>query len=393
MIQTLIFSALSFVLGAVIVYFLRASQIARLAERVSGYESQLSTAKITTEQLQNEFKLSAIEALRQVKAEAGQEIQRDKQEVSSSVREMKEKLGEYQALVKKFETERFEMYGKIESSLNQVLSAETAIRMETSSLKRALTSSSGVRGKWGETVLQQILERSNLVKGINFDTQVTMGDSDSSNRPDFIVYLPHGKKIVIDSKEVAAEYILAQETDDPLKQKEHYDRLLVNIRSNLVKLSRKEYQTHVDPEIPYVVMFIPSEAVIRAAFSLDIGLFQEAMDRKVIIASPMTILPLLSLVAHTWAQKQLADNAAELGASVEELGNRLCTFMEHLQSIQQGIRKTTDGWNKAVGSWQKKVSPQIERSRLLGGKLKEADEPAPIDTDLRSLNEENLLQQ
>lgn len=383
-----------FLIGALFIYLIRAAKITALTE-------QLAAEKNTKEKLQNDFKLAASEALQNanqqflssalkdlqsVRNEANMSVDHKKQEIQASVTDMKERLDEYQRVVRKFEDERSAMYTKVDQQLAQVLSAEQSIRMETMSLKRVLTTSAGVRGNFGQKILQEILEQSDLVRGINFDTQLSItGGSDNELRPDFVIYLPQGKRLVIDAKEVTSEYVLAQETEDVEKQRTHYEKLVSNIRSNFNKLSQKEYQSFVDRDIPFVVMFIPSEAAIRAAFMTAPNLFQEATEKKVILASPMTIIPLIYLVSHSWQQHRLAHNAQELGNAVEELGNRLYKFVEHLQGIQSGIKKTVECWEKAVGSWQSRVSPQIEKARTLGGKLKETEDLSSVDTAPRAI--------
>ncbi|MBI3315687.1 MAG: DNA recombination protein RmuC [Candidatus Omnitrophica bacterium] len=389
-------AAAGFVLGAVLVYFYRGMALARL-------EAELAAERSTKEKIQNEFRLAASEALentaeqfltsaikdlRQVKTETDDSLDRKKIEIASSVSDMKTKLEEYQKVVKKFEEERFTLYAKLEQSLSQVLAAEQSVKTETAALRRVLTESSGVRGQWGERVLQEILEQNDLVKGINFETQVSLSEpGDTDLRPDFVVKLPGGKHLVIDAKEVAGEYVLAQDTEDPDKQKEHYAKLVSNIRTNLIKLSRKEYQSRLDPEVPFVVMFIPSEAAIRAAFVTDPALFHEFTERRVILASPMTIMPLIYLVAHSWQQQQLAQNARELSMVIEELGGRIYRFVEHVRDIRGGIKKASESWDKALSSWQTRVSPQFERAKLLGAKLKEPEELTPIESETKSPKE------
>jgi DNA recombination protein RmuC len=376
-------ASLAFVAGFLIAYLWKASRIAELS---SGWREQSSRAERAERALaqeeqarqaaKDEFRLAASDAFRQIKIESDENIEQKKDLIAASVSEMRSKLEEYQRTVQTFEKERFEMYGRLESSLSQVLGAEQSIRMETAALKKVLTSSAGVRGNWGQMVLEQIFEQNDLVKGIGFDSQITLtADDGSVLRPDFVVYLPGGKKLIIDSEEVASEYILSQETDDPAGQKEHCEKLVANIRNNFNKLSRKEYQSLLDPDVRFVVMFIPSEGAIRAAFQTDSGLFQEAKEKRVILASPMTIVPLIQLIAQSWQQQRLADNARELGGIVEGLGDRLATFVQHLQNIRQGIKKTADSWDDAMGSWQKRVAPQIERARQLGGKIREFDHP------------------
>ena len=390
MIAFLAVGSLSFFMGGLLVYLWRSSKIAELGAR-------LASERETKEKMLNEFRLTAgdvlenttrriasdmIKDFHQVKTETDAGIEIKKSEITASVNEMKSKLEDYQRTVKKFEEERYEMYGKIERSLTQVLSAEQSLRMESASLKKVLTSSSGVRGQWGEKILREILEQNNLVHGIHFDTQVVLSeDSEAGLRPDFVIHLPGGKKMIVDSKEVAGEYVLSQDTEDPDKIKEHFAKLVTNIRNNFIRLGRKEYQSLLDPDIPFVVMFIPSEAAIRAAFATDPGIFHEATQKHVILASPMTVVPLIYLVAHSWDKQKMADNARELGAVVEVLGDRLSKFMEHLYQVRGGIQKAGESWNKAVASWKTRVSPQVEKIRSLGGKLKTFEEPEPVEPD------------
>lgn len=198
--------------------------------------------------------------------------------------------------------------------------------------------------------------------------------------------------MIIDSKEVAGEYLLAQETDDVVRQKEHYQKLVANIRSNMIKLSRKEYQSLLDPDIPFVVMFIPSEAAIRAAFATDPSIFDEAAKHKVILASPMTVIPLIYLVKHAWQQQKVAENARVLNEVVEDLGDRLYKFVEHLHTIRGGLKKATEGWDRAASSWQRKISPQIERIKTLGGKWKDQEELESLDSEANILTDKSVAQ-
>ncbi len=388
-------------LGGVASFAWRSVRIGQLSAKENVLIAKLSTAeallaaeRVSRETLSAEFKDTAATVLenttRQIVSDALKDFRQVKTESDIGVAQMQSKLEGYQKTVQKFEEERSEMYGRLERSLGQVLSAEQSIRMETSALKKALTSSAGVRGVWGEKILTEILEQNQFVRGINFDTQVMISDDEEGrSRPDFIIRLPGGKKMIIDSKEVAGEYLLAQETDDAAKQKEHYAKLVANIRSNMLKLSRKEYQSLLDPDIPFVVMFIPSEAAIRAAFATNPEIFDEAAKYKVILASPMTVIPLIYLVKHSWQQQKVAENARVLNEVVEELGGRLYKFVEHLHTIRNGLKKATEGWDKASSSWQRKISPQIDRIKALGGKWRDQEEVEALETEARLLSDKH----
>ncbi len=380
-------TAIAFVLGALLVYFWRSAKIAELS-------TLLSSERISREKMQSEFRLAASEALqgatrqvvtdalkdfRQVRGESDLGLEHKKDLITSAVADMKNRLDEYQKSVQKFENERNVLYGRLEKTLLEVMGAGQSIRMEAASIKRALTSSAGVQGNFGQILFEQILEQNGLIRGIGYEAQVVLpDDSGGTLRPDFIVNLPGNKKLIVDSKAPIGEYLQAQETENHETQREHYRRLAINIRESVNRLSRKEYQTLTDSNIRFVVMFIPVEGAIRAAFSVDPTLFQEAQEKGVLLASPMTVVPLIQLIAHSWQQYQLASNAKELGLEVEKLGQRLYTFVEHLQDIRQGLKKAGEGWNNAVSSWQSRVSPQLEKTRSLGGKLKDLPEPESL---------------
>jgi len=380
-----------FIAGGVFVFFIRAARIAQLEERLNNLQSLLTAEQTLKEKLQSEFKLAALESLREVKTEAGEDIDSHKKEISSSVADMKAKIDECQRVIKEFELGRVKGAERLETSLSQIFQAEQSIRMETSALRRAFTTGSGVRGSLGEMVLQQILEENGMVKGSSFDTQVTLsGEAGNDSRPDFVIYLPDGKRLAIDSKEMAVEYLLAQETDDPEEKKQHLQKLIQNIRNNFMRLSRKEYQALLDPEVPYVVMFISNEAASREALSSDPTLWREALAKKVILASPMTIVPLLQLIKISWQQHQLANNARELGGVVEVLGDRLYAFVGHLKNFQDGLAKMNEHWRKAVGSWQARVAPQIEKAKSMGGMFKDTPELTEIDSDVDESKTEKI---
>ena len=356
-----------FALGAFLTYVFMAVRAVRLTERANAMEALRGYAE--------QFQAIAIRDLRQVKTETDESIEKKKMEIEHSVSHMKSRLEECLKTLRDSDKEWGQMGTRIEKSLTQVLDAEQAIRMETSALKRALTTSVGIRGSLGEMILQQILEENGFVKGINYQTQVTLpADGQGEGRPDFIIHLPGGKRLVIDAKEVGGEYHLAQETEDPEKRKAHYEKLVGNIRDNFTRLGRKEYQSLLDPDIPFVVMFISSESAIRAAFQTDTELYRDASSKKVFLASPMTVIPLIQLIKHSWQQHQFAENARDLAEVIAVLWDRLAAFVGHLKNFEEGIFKMNDHWHKALNSWQTRVAPQLDKAKSMGARLKDMPE-------------------
>ncbi len=374
----------AFIFGALLSYFWRGAKIAELS-------ALLSSEQASSEKIHH----VASDVLREIKKESDLDFNQKKDLIVLSVEDMKSRLENYQKIVKKFEEERYEMYGNLKSSMEQMLSVGNSMRLEASALKKALTSSVGVQGNFGQILLEEILERNGFVKGESYDTQVVFeGEEGNVLRPDVVIHLPGNKKLIVDAKAPITEFLLATETDDPERIKEHYRKLSVNIRENMNKLSKREYQRLTDSDVRFVLMFVP-EGPIRAAFSADPALLQDAQSKNVMLASPMTIIPLIQLIAYSWQQYRLASNAKELGFEVEKLGRYLLTFYEHVQNIRQGLKKANESWNQATGSWEKRLSPQLEKIKNLGGKFSDLPEPEPLDqelTDSRLQKNSNLLQ-
>ncbi len=375
-----------------------------LARQKETYERLIDDMKLTEERLRSSFtavatsvldknterfKESAEKDLRQIKTEGAADLDSRVKVFETAVEELKTRLREANEKISNFEKERIDTYARLEQRMRQMHEQEQRLLSETDRLKSALTTSHSVRGRWGELVLRNILASSELMSHIDYEEQVGVGDD---RKPDFIVNLPHaGQKLVIDAKTSLYESYMEGETaKTEAERREMHLEFARKCRKRVMDLASKEYQKNVSDSVPYVVMFVPGEAAIRAAFDADPGLFQFAMDKGVFITSPVTIIPLLMLVANGWQQFKMSTQARELSVAVEEVGRRLDTFVSRLGKVQKGLDAATRAWNEAIDkSWngQQSVVRSLERARELGGQIPglselEALSVAPSETGL-----------
>ncbi len=326
------------------------------------------------------------------------DLDKKKQEFNQSFDEIKNSLKVTGEKIQLFERERSDQYAKIEKQIQTISQQEQKLIFETERLKSALTTSQSVRGRWGELVLRNILSQSDLVQGIDFEEQShTLGDEGNSLKPDFVINLPQsGQHLVIDSKASIFDSYLESEgvPTEQARQQLHLD-FVKRLRTRILDLSGKEYQKYVSHSVPYVVLFVPSEAAIRAAFDIDQDLFKWAMDRKVFLASPATILPLIMLIAHGWKQHRLSEQAMELSKVVDDLGNRLELFVKRLGRVQGGLDQAARAWNEAIDkSWNgnQSIQKSIEKARELGGNIsKDIPTPAPVESLTRTIENNELI--
>lgn len=313
---------------------------------------------------------------------------------SVELEELKSDLRHTREQIRDFERERTVHYGRIEKQIESIAEQELRLIEETGRLKSALTTSQSVRGRWGELVLRNILRQGDLVEGIDFEEQKELtGDAGQSLRPDFVIRLPRtGQHLVIDSKATLFESYLEGETatDEGSRDRLHGD-FVRKLRSRIQELSGREYQKHLSGSLPYVILFIPSEAAIRAAFDHDPALFSWAMERKIFIASPATLLPLILLIGQSWREHRISERAQELFKVVGQLGDRLETLMKRLHKVQSGLDQAVKAWNETVDkSWNgtQGVVRSLDRARELGADLDRGQELGVIEPSVRSMNGE-----
>ncbi len=275
-----------------------------------------------------------------------------------------------------------------------MMEQERKLANETERLKTALTTSQSVRGRWGELVLRNILTQSDLVQGIDFEEQTSTTNNEGDRlKPDVVIKLPQsGQHLVIDAKTSLFEsYIQSETANDESERKKMHAGFAIKLWERVLDLSSKEYQKHISESLPYVILFIPSEAAIRAAFDSDPDLFRRAMERKVFMASPATIIPLILLIGHGWRQHKISKQAQELSKVVEQLGDRMGIFMDRLGKVQKGLDATTRAWNEVVDkSWngQQGVQKSIDRARELGAQIETVSELPVVDSSPRPLLEQ-----
>lgn len=264
------------------------------------------------------------------------------QNINKTIEGVNKSMKQVENKIIEFEKQQGEQLGALGESIKHVLNVGIRMHEEAGTLKAVLSSASAVRGSWGEAVLKNLLEDSGLTEGIDFSIQESIsGGEGASLRPDIIINLPGGLRLAIDSKASLEEFFKAAEEKEEGKKSEHLLKFTKNIRGRIQELSSKEYQKYLDQRIPYVVMFIPGEAAVRAAFEHDTSLYREAQERKVMIASPTTMIPLIFLIAHAWRQQKSIENVTKFNEEVFELGNRIKTFFGYIVGIGSNLSQTT----------------------------------------------------
>ena len=270
---------------------------------------------------------------------------------------VKEQLGEFRKKVEDvYDQElrdRISLIKEIEhlKRLNQQIS-DDAVNLTT-----ALKGQSKVQGLWGEMILERLLEDSGLKRGHEYEIQVSRKDKNGRTKlPDVLVRLPRGREIIIDAKVSLNAFEKASRTDKPEDEQVFIRQHLDSLKRHISTLSEKEYHLLEGVNSPdFVLLFIPTEGAFQTAVSLEPELLTLAMQKKVILSSPSTLLAILKTIHHMWRQEEQSRNSLVIAKQAGNLYDKFIGFIESFEEIGSRLSQTSEAWD-------------IARSRLCTGR-------------------------
>lgn len=332
------------------------TNLANLSRKIEEQEGFLEKSR---EQLKDAFKALAADALKNNTETFGKATE-------DRVKPLKEALDKYEKQIGELEKTRAGAYGKLTEQMANVTALNDRLRKETANLVTALRSPQ-VRGRWGEITLRRAVEAAGMSPHCDFVEQASVDTDEGRQRPDMLVQLPGERTVVVDSKVSLQAYMDAVEAEDDDKRVAQLARHAKALRTHFQQLSAKAYWKQFERTPEFVVMYVPSEAMLAAALQQDDHIIQDGIAARVIVATPSTLITMLLTVAYSWQEERVAENAQKISEASKELFERVCKFAEHLERVGKGLERATDSYNQAIGSWQVRVLPSGRRVQELGG--------------------------
>ncbi|WP_155263311.1 DNA recombination protein RmuC [Sphingomonas segetis] len=295
-------------------------------------------------------------------------------------------LKTYQEKLQTIEKERVDHYAGLREAVELVRTGQGQVRDETRHLVNALRASPKARGRWGEQSLRNVLEQAGLSEHVDFQTEVSVDTGDGRLRPDVIVSLPGGRKLVIDAKCSLNAYLDACEEVDDEKRDACFRAHVASMRNHAQQLGSKSYWAQFGDAADYVIMYIPGEHFLAAALEQDPTLWDWAFERRVLLATPTNLVAIAKTVASIWRQERLAEAAQEIANLGKELHSRLATMNEHMTRVGKNLSTANSAYNQMVGSFESQVLTQAKRFETLGaGSAKTLDTPPMVEIAPRPL--------
>jgi DNA recombination protein RmuC len=274
-------------------------------------------------------------------------------------------LDRLDAQLRAIEAGRERGYGEVLASLDHVRGSSDNLRAETSALVNALRAPH-TRGRWGEMQLRRVIEAAGAIEHCDFSEQASAPGDDGALRPDVVVHLAGGKQVVVDAKVPFSAYLEAMEARDDAARAERMRAHARQMRERVKELSAKAYWSRFEPTPEFVVLFVPSDAVLDAALREDPSLQETAFASDVVLATPSTLVALLRTIAYTWRQEALAANAREVCTLGRELYQRLGTMGGHVERLGKSLGAAVASYNQTVGSLETRVLVTARRFPEMG---------------------------
>jgi DNA recombination protein RmuC len=373
-----------------------AQQIARERETLGSTQELLEKAD---RRLRDAFQSLAAEALNSNRGafldlaktsfdgyqkEAALDMAHRQKAIDTLVQPIAETLKKVDGRLEEVERERLQTFARVMEQVSTLGSAAQA-------LARAMRTPSA-RGRWGEMQLRRVVEIAGMLQRCDFDEQRELQSETGRLRPDLIVHLPGAKCIVVDAKTPLDAFLDAQECPDEESRTQRLQAHARRVRDHMDKLGSKAYWEQLEASPEMVVMFLPGETLFSAALQHDLTLIEHGLTQRVLLASPITLIALLTTVAHTWRQEALTENYREVASLGREFYDRLARFTEYFDDVRRKLDGAVQAYNQAAGSFESRVLVSARRLRELDvTTAPELPGAEPIDTVPRVLKQAGLM--
>jgi len=374
----------------------------RLKEAQANLQEQKKLLEDARQKLADTFGALASEALKSnnqafialakstfetIQAQAKGDLETRQKAIEGLVGPLRDAVERYEREILEIEKTRQKDYGTLEEQLRSLGDANQKLQEETSHLANALSSPLKIRGRWGELTLRRVAELAGMSEHCDFTEQEGFATESGRQRPDLIVNLPGKRRIAVDAKVPLQAFVDAADPEKSENERraalEKHGRL---VRDHMNQLAQRRYWEQVGPELELVVLFLPGESFFSAALEQDRALIEDGMEKKVVLATPTTLIALLKSAAYLWQQEKITENARRISDLGRELHDRIKPFVAHLEAVGAALENAVASYNRAVGSWEQRVLPSARRFRELGAAAgEEIVELEPIDERTRTL--------
>jgi DNA recombination protein RmuC len=334
----------------------------------------------TLRELQPQFIERVTETVAKLQETAKGDLAQRQEAIKTLVEPLKQHLETYQKRLQQAEATQAGTLGEVKKQLEALSQQSQALAQETQQFRMVLKSSQA-RGRWGEETLRRVVEAAGMSAHCDFTEQTVEGDA----KPDLVVRLPGDRFIIVDAKVPELDFLSALESADATERAESLASHAAKLKATIKALADRDYPSQFPNALDYVVLFLPAESLFSAALEGDHELIVWAAQKRILLATPASLIALLRSVSVSWQQHAQTENAQKIAEAAQEFYARVVKFTEHFEKIRAGLERANVAFNDAVGSYDRMVRPSGERLAELGGDApgKQLADVQPLDSSLR----------
>ena len=300
----------------------------------------------------------------------------NKEQIEGLLKPLREKIVDFERGLTDRHTQASAQNAALKEQLSQLGKLNKTMVDEASNLTRALKGESQTQGAWGEMILETILQRTGLREGIEYDSQASSTDAEGRRlRPDIVVNLPDGERIIVDSKVSLTAFEKFVNAEDEKEKQQALAAHVSSLRAHIDELAKKDYTGAVGSRLDYVIMFVPIEGALAVALNADAELTGKAIERNVAIATPTTLMTMLKTVSAMWGIERQHQNAEEIAKRAGLLYDKFAGFVESLEGVGKRIKQAQAEYETAharLYSGTGNLIRQVETIKELGAKTRKA---------------------
>ena len=360
----------------------------RMQEQQRHHEQSVKQLEENRETLKQEFNLLANEIF---DAKNKMFSQQHQDRLENMLKPFKEQLGDFRNKVEQAQKEDNEGRAALKQQLETLHTLNQRITDEAGNLAKALKGDKKLQGNWGELQVEKILESSGLIKGEEYEREANFKDDEGQNkRPDFVVYLPEGKHLIIDSKVSLVDYMAYVNAEDDSERQVALSKHIQSIRNHIKNLGDKDYPKLPGVKAPdFVFMFMPIEPAFIAAFQHDQKLFNDAFEQNIVVVTPTTLLATLRTVANLWTIERQNASARKLAERAGMVYDKLRVFVEKMEKLDTQLVSARGTYDEAMNTLKQgrgNLISQANEFLTLGVRVKKELSRETLDTsDLAEL--------
>lgn len=364
------------------------SELSNLRERCGNLEGEAAAQKRAfdeaSQKLEDVFRSTATKVLDTQREHFDKDLERRKESIDTLLKPVDEKLKDLNQQIVELERNRIGAYKGLSEQVHALLQSQQTLQKDTVSLTQALRGSSQ-RGRWGELQLRRLVEMAEMSPYCDYDEQSSAESEEGRNRPDLIVKLPNGNRVIVDSKAPFHIWVEAEESTTPESREQKMRQFAAQVKVAVGGLGQKSYWNQFE-SVEFVVMFLPGEHYLADALRADPTLLEYSFQKRVVLATPTTLLGLLRTVQLGWQQVKLADAAKKIADEGKKLHGHVCVWSSHFESVKKYFRQASEALDKTESTANRGILSTAARLERLGARS-EKSLPANVAVDLETLEE------